>query len=189
MIKLVKILGIVGAALPYLFIITSIVLSPWFDLYENALSDLGSISRNGYIAYIFNLGLIISGSLVSLFALILSNLKRSWKFLIWTTLLLINAINLALIGVFNEDAGGIHGIISIVFFVTTIAIMFVYSYLSWPLNCPRIGALALLFGLASVFIWFVKWPWGNVAIQECATAIMASFWLILVSLKNVQTAP
>jgi hypothetical membrane protein len=185
MIKLAKICGISGAIVPYMFIVTSIALSPWFDIYDNALSDLGSISRNGYVAYVFNSGLVISGVLVSLFALILSNLKRSWKFLAWTSLLLINSVSLSLIGIFNEDAGRIHGITSVMFFVTTIILMLVYSYLSWPLNSPQIGALALFFGLFCIFMWFVEWPWSNVAIQESATAIMASIWLILVSLKNV----
>ncbi|MGQ9781067.1 MAG: DUF998 domain-containing protein [Nitrososphaeria archaeon] len=185
MIKLAKALGILGVTLPYLFIATSITLSPWFDFYENALSDLGSISRNGLIAFIFNFGLVISGSLVSLFTLVLSSQKRSWKFLLWTPLLLIDAVDLSLIGIFNVDAGRIHSILSIVFFVTAIVTMFVYSYLSWPLQSPYVGALALLFGLTSVLLWSVRWPWSNVAIQESATAIMTSIWLVLVTIKNV----
>ena len=185
MIKLVKTIGIISATIPYLFILTSIILSPWFSIYDNALSDLGNIAHNGYVAYIFNLGLMVAGLFVTLFALLLSYVKRSWKFLIWTPLLFITSIDLFLIGVFSEDWGVAHWTVSVIFFLTMIVTMFVYSYLSWPLGSPQIGALALIFGFASAVVWFGKWPWNGVAIQESVTVIMASVWLILVSLRNI----
>lgn len=116
MIKLIKTIGIIGATFPYLFIVASIVLSPWFSIYDNALSDLGSISRNGYAAYIFDLGVMMAGLLSISFNLLLSYVKRSWKFLLWTPLFTVSSISLFLIGVFNEDAGGIHGTVSVIFF-------------------------------------------------------------------------
>jgi hypothetical membrane protein len=185
MIRSIKCLGLVGATLPYLFIITSILLSPWFNFYDNALSDLGNIARNGCIAYVFNLGLMVTGVVVATFAILLSIQKRSWKFLAWTPLLIISAVDLFLIGFFSEDAGRIHWVVSVVFFVTVTVLMFVYSYISWPLGSPKIGAIALIFGLASAFVWLVEWPWANVAIQESVTALIMSIWLILVSSKNV----
>jgi hypothetical membrane protein len=185
MIKLVRTLGIAGVIIPYLFIFASIILSPWFNFYNNALSDLGNVAHNGYVAYIFNWGLMITGLLVTSFALLLSYVKYSWKFLIWTPLLLITSTDLILIGVFSEDAGKIHGIVSIVFFLMMIVTMFVYSYVSWPLGSPQIGALALIFGFVSTVVWFGNWPWSGLAIQELATVIMNSAWLILISFKNV----
>jgi len=185
MIKLVRTLGIVSAIIPYLFILTSIVLSPWFNFYDNALSDLGNIARNSYVAYIFNWGLVITGLFAASFALFLSYVKYSWKFLIWTPLLLVASADLFLIGVFSEDVGRMHGIVSIIFFLMTIVTMFVYSFLSWPLGSPKVGALALIFGFVSTVVWFGDWPWSGLAIQELATVMMASVWLILVSFKNV----
>jgi hypothetical membrane protein len=185
MIKLIKVIGIVGATFPYLFIVTSIVLSPWFSIYNNALSDLGSILRNGYAAYIFNLGVMMAGLFSISFNLLLSYVKRSWKFLLWTPLFTVSSISLFLIGVFNEDAGGIHGTVSVIFFLAAVVTMLVYSFLSWPLGTPKIGALSLVFGITCAIIWFEQWPWHGIAIQETATIIMASIWLILVSLKNV----
>ncbi|MEM3403380.1 MAG: DUF998 domain-containing protein [Nitrososphaeria archaeon] len=184
MIKL-KVLGIIGATLPYLFIVASIALSPWFDFYDNALSDLGNIARNGYTAYLFNLGLMITGVIVAFFAILLSVQKHSWKFLTWTPLLMISAFDLFLIGVFSEDAGKIHWIVSVIFFVTITVLMFIYSYISWPLGSPEVGAISLIFGLTSAFIWFIEWPWANVAIQESVTGLTSSIWLILVSYRNV----
>ena len=185
MIKLIKAIGIIGATFPYLLILASIVLSPWFSIYDNALSDLGSISHNGYAAYIFNLGVIMAGLFSILFNLLLSYVKRSWIFLLWTQLFIVSSISLFLIGVFNEDAGGIHGTVSVIFFLTAVVTMLVYSFLSWPLGTPKVGALSMVFGITCAIIWFEKWPWHGLAIQETATIIMASIWLILVSLKNV----
>lgn len=72
-----RILGILSAVMAYPFIMVSIFLSPWFNFYDNALSDLGNIARNRSVAYVYNSGLIITGSLVSLFALLISIRYRS----------------------------------------------------------------------------------------------------------------
>ncbi|MEM1547135.1 MAG: DUF998 domain-containing protein, partial [Candidatus Methanomethylicia archaeon] len=72
------VLGVLGAVIAYPFIGISIMLSPWFNPYENALSDLGNIALNGLTAYIFNLGLILSGFLIALFALFVSLKYYSW---------------------------------------------------------------------------------------------------------------
>ena len=181
--NLIKVLGILGGVVPWSSILTSIALSPWFNVYDNALSDLGNIGRNSPAAYIFNAGLIVSGVLIMFFALLLSISRRSWEFLIWTIPVFLGAADLALIGVFSEDAGRIHGIVSVIFFALIAITSVIYSYASWPLGSPRIGAVALSFGIASAFVWFVPWPWRGVAIQEAATSLMATAWLVLVSLS------
>ncbi|MDQ1281389.1 MAG: hypothetical protein QG670_2654 [Thermoproteota archaeon] len=60
-----KLLGILGATMAYLFIIISILASPWFDFYNNALSDLGNAVSHAPTSWIFNLGLFLSGLLVT----------------------------------------------------------------------------------------------------------------------------
>jgi len=181
--KLIKALGILGGVVPWSSILTSIALSPWFNIYDNALSDLGNIGRNSPVAYIFNAGLIVSGVLIMFFAFLLSIGRHSWEFLMWTVPLFLGAADLALIGIFSEDAGRIHGIVSVIFFALIAVTSIIYSYASWPLGSPRIGAVALSFGIASAFVWFVPWPWRGVAIQEAATSLMATAWLVLVSLS------
>jgi hypothetical membrane protein len=56
-----------------------------------------------------------------------------------------------------------------------------YGYVSWLLGSPRIGAVALTFGILSSFIWFIRWPWTGVAIQETVTSRMTAIWLLLVA--------
>ena len=185
----IKVSGILGVIVPWSSVLTSVALSPWFNIYDNALSDLGNIGRNSPVAYVFNAGLIVSGASIALFAFLLSVKRRSWEFLVWTIPLFFGAANLALIGVFSEDAGIIHGVVSVIFFALIAITAFIYSYASWPLGSPRIGAVALFFGIASAFVWFIPWPWHGVAIQETATALMATVWLILVSIRLPDSPP
>lgn len=177
-------LGVLGgfAALSaYPFVLVSIVLSPWFNIFDNALSDLGNLATNGRAGYVYDAGLILSGCLILVFAALYSKESRDRRTLIWTGPLAVAALDLALVGVFSESTGHIHGVVSEIFFLMIVVTMLSYSYVSWPLGSPRIGAVALVFGILSALIWFVTWPWPGVAIQESATSAMTAFWLVLVS--------
>lgn len=126
-----KILGALGATTAYPFIAVSIVLSPWFNFYDNALSDLGNLARNGWVVWVHNFGLVLSGLLVACFALLTSRKHHLWKYLFWSIPLVLVGADLALIGVFPEDARRIHGLVSEVFFVSIIIVMLIYGFCSW----------------------------------------------------------
>jgi hypothetical membrane protein len=177
-------LGIVAALAAYPFILTSIALSPWFNIYNNALSDLGNTVTNGRVGYVYDAGLIVAGALVLIFAALLSKGSRDRRTLAWTVPLMVAAFDLAMVGVFSENTGHIHGIVSEIFFLMIVVAMLCYSYVSWPLGSPRIGAFALAFGVLSAFIWFNGWPWSGIAIQESLTSGMTAVWLLLVASKN-----
>jgi len=180
-----KILGILSAIVAYPFIVLSIAISPWFNLFDNALSDLGNVAQQGGTAWIYNVGLMLTGLFATLFAIIASVQHPLLRYRVWTMPLTATGIDLALIGFFPENAGRIHGLVSVIFFALIAITMLIYSYSSWPLGSPRIGALALAFGIACPIVWFVEWPWHGVAIQETITATMMAIWLILVSLNNI----
>lgn len=179
-----RILGVFSAVTAYPFIAVSIALSPWFNFYNNALSDLGNIAWNAPVAYVFNFGLILSGSLTVSFALLTSLKHRSWKYLPWSILLTVAGVNLVLIGVFPEDAGIIHRRVSTVFFLSLIVVMLIYSVCSWALKMLVTGMAALIFSIASAAVWTVKWGWDGVAIQETITSLMTTIWLIMVSMQK-----
>jgi hypothetical membrane protein len=181
--KVHRILGILSALAAYPFIAISIMLSPWFNPYKNALSDLGNITQNGWVAFIYNFGLVLSGFLAAFFALLISMRHRSWKYLCWSILLLVAGFDLALIGFFPEDAGRIHGLVSEIFFVSVILVMLAYGFCSKSLGSPLTGAIAFLLGISSMVVWITKWPWRGVAIQETVSSLAASAWLIMVSLR------
>lgn len=180
-----KILGALGATTAYPFIAVSIVLSPWFNFYDNALSDLGNLARNGWVAWVYNFGLVLSGFLVACFALLTSRKHRLWKYLFWSIPLVLVGADLALIGVFPEDAGRIHGLVSEVFFVSIIIVMLIYGFCSWSLGSHLVGVVALTFSIASVAIWANSWPWRGVAIQETITSLMAAIWLLVISVREI----
>ena len=66
--KVYAVFGIVGLLLVYLAIGVSILLSPWFSWYRNALSDLGHVMKSE-VASIFNLGLLLGGFLMIIYEL------------------------------------------------------------------------------------------------------------------------
>ncbi len=177
-------LGVLAATSSYPFVLVSIILSPWFNLFDDALSDLGNVSANAPIAYVFNAGTMLSGLFVAAFAILISSGHRGWKFLIWTLPLISTGISLALVGIFPINTGIIHGLVSVAFFVMMIITMLIYSFSSWLLGSPRIGAVALALGISSVLIWSATWPWDGVAIQEALTTALASLWLIMISRQN-----
>lgn len=183
--RLYKVLGVLGATIAYPFMALSIAYSPWFSFFDNALSDLGNTVTNGSAAWIYNVGLIVSGLLVASFAVVTSLRHLSWKYLSWTPLLAAAGIDLSLVGFFPVNAGRIHGVVSTMLFALMLVVMLVYSYCSWPLDSPRTGAIALGFSIASAVIWYVSWPWRGVAIQETCASVMTTVWLIVVSLRGI----
>lgn len=179
------IVGALSAFLAYPFIAVSIALAPWFDFYNNALSDLGNTALHSSTAWIFNSGLILSGGLVACFAALVSVRHRSLAYLSWTVPTVAAGIDLALVGVFPENTGWMHLAVSVILFSLMAIIMLIYSYCSWPIGSPKIGAVSLAFGIAIPIIWFIGWPWHGVAIQEILSCLMTSAWLLLVSRRNI----
>ncbi len=105
-------LGLGGLVIPLACIALSIALSPWFNFWFNALSDLGRVSTS-LVAPIFNFGLVIGGYLISLL---------SFKYLIKYSMIKSLVLNLAaialiLVGTFNEDYGSLHFNVSVAFFL------------------------------------------------------------------------
>lgn len=183
--RLYKVLGILGATVAYLFIAISIFASPWFSFYDNALSDLGNTVLHASTTWVFNLGLILSGLFEASFAVLLSLRNSSWKYLAWSFPLVLAGVDFELIGVFSENVGRTHFVVSVIFFSSMILTMLIYGFASRPLGSPSIGVVALVFSVASAVVWFVSWPWRGVVIQETITSVMASLWL-LVCINNVE---
>jgi len=184
LMKRYQILGVLGAVVAYPFIAVSILLTPWFNFYDNALSDLGNMARNTPVAYLFNTGLFISGILVASFAYLVSLKNRSWKYLSWSIILILTGLDLALIGLFPEDAGRIHGVVSVIFFLMMIVVMFVYGLCSLIFKKYVTGVFALVSSIAEAMVWMIQWSWKGVAIQETLTSLISTAWLIAVSLGH-----
>jgi len=96
---------------PLILIIVSAVLSGWFSVMSNALSDLGHAKRS-IVAPLFNAGLVLGGLLAYTIAITSRGVKIHYNIT-----LLYSAVMLIFIGVFDEVYGGLHFIVSIAFFL------------------------------------------------------------------------
>lgn len=143
--------GLIAAAAFLVLYTVAMSIDGDYTFYENYLSDLGV----GEGAWAFNSAVIVAGALMALFALaglgpaVQSGVaRRARAALAWAgpVLLAIGGVFLVLIGVFTEDAGDLHGTVSVGFFLS--------SYLGLVALVPamrRSGALGIS-GLFSTIV-------------------------------------
>ncbi|MEM1651249.1 MAG: DUF998 domain-containing protein [Sulfolobales archaeon] len=116
------ILAVSGYAIPLAFIAVAAASAGWFDVVRNALSDLGHATRSS-VAPLFNLGLYLGAFILAIFASRYS-LKYSRAI---TYLLLLTALTLGLVAVFDEVYGVLHFWVSVAFFLSISALLVAYS--------------------------------------------------------------
>ena len=119
-----RIAASLGVATPIICILTSIALSPWFSIYNNALSDLGHVIRSN-VAPIFNYGLSTGGFLIGLSSVLARGLGRFMKASILAT-----GYSLMLVGVFDESYNRFHDLhfkVSVLFFTMLIVMLLAYA--------------------------------------------------------------
>ena len=148
------------------------------------------------MAFEFDAGLGLAGLLMFAFAAALSHQVRDARVLFWTIPLASTAVALAMVGMFPESRPGpMHRIASGLLFLLIAVTLLAYGFSSRSISSRRARFMAMLFGLATTFIWVTTWPWsgvvnqwsvwpwGGVAIQESLTATMLTTWLVVVSVK------
>ena len=119
--------GILAPIVFLIFYLVAISQSPWYVFGEHYLSDLGV----GEGAWAFNSGDIIAGLLAVPFALsIWYTLRPGWTPLLGSVMCAIGGVALVGVGIFTEDHGRTHYIVSVLFFL--MAGLF-QILLSWPL--------------------------------------------------------
>ena len=167
-------LGLLGPLVAIFFVVISIIYSPWFSFFENALSDLGH-SGNSNVASLFNFGLLLSGLLIILYCVeILQNqAKYSSYFLV------ISGFFLQLIATFDEIYRSLHFQVSVLFFVTL-----GFSSMFYAIEKKSVIALiSLIVGLVSWIVYGAGIFSMGIAIPEAISSIAAFVWIILSSLK------
>ncbi len=185
--------GLLAAAAFLALYVVAMASDPDYAFYRNYLSDLGV----GPGAWAFNCAVMVAGALMVVFALaglgpaIHAGLAR-WEnralraAFAWAgpVLLAIGGVFLVLVGVFTEDAGDIHGAVSVGFFITTyLALVTLVPVLR---RSRALGVAGLFATIIAVAIGTVLLPMGfnpqteTVAVmQEVAWGITASGILLL----------
>jgi len=184
-----KRLGILsGLVAPIIFtIFYGIAMSqdPNYTFLENYLSDLGV----GPGAWAFNSGLMITGILLVSFAIfgLRQTLPRHWTITIAVAVASVSGLFLVSIGVFTEDAGDIHGLVSYGFFISAlVAVGFLSEglYRTKALGWLGLGVSLIVFlaGLNLVLM-------GGTPAVETAAVIMILVWGVLTSVLLLMKIP
>lgn len=140
-------LAISSFTIPLMFIGLSIGFSEWFNLYENALSDLGH-AINSRVASLFNIGLSLGGLLMILFAT--KYIGRYNKILEYVVI--ITGYALILVAVFDEVYGKLHFIVSVLFFTLLLLLILIHALM---LKNFKMVMLASLLIVLNVLVWLM----------------------------------
>jgi len=161
--------GLAGLAIPLISIVVSIAYSPWFNIFNNALSDLGDPCRSATVL-IFNAGLAIGGLVIVVFALV-DVLKYN---VVLAIILEILGSFLTLIGIINESYGYMHFVVSAIFFISA-AVLLAYLALMLKSTLPLISFTIVVIVWTVYFIFRI--PKGA-AIPETISIVFASPWYL-----------
>ena len=161
-----RIIVVSSFSVPLILIFISALLSPWFDPFSNALSDLGHATKSE-VAPLFNFGLACGGFLATI---------ASIKYLIRRNEILglnvaCSGFLLTLIGVFDEVYGFLHFFVSVAFFLSLLAFLVAY----W-IYYKRSKLLLLSVSLA-LFTWYLHF--GPKMIKGAAIPELVSIFLFL----------
>ncbi|MBN2230252.1 MAG: DUF998 domain-containing protein [Candidatus Thorarchaeota archaeon] len=174
----------------------AILLSPGFDWFVNALSDLGHYTRTDLGPYkligaiIFNGGLITTGLLMLYYTIWFFRETKDAPTRIGVLPLLVSLMFLIAIGIFSENFGELHYWVSVGFFLTFPFSMWIvgivwlrFKHLRW------FSIISILLPFLSVVMWADYLNGTSIwqqAIPEIITAFSAIVWLWVINLLHYQ---
>jgi hypothetical membrane protein len=178
--------GIAAPILGFICILSAVVSYPQFSWTNNALSDLGVVS--GITSPLFNFGLIASGFLAFLFAVLGLYNYFGGTLVGKVGVESFEAATLALIGIgiFNENFQGTHYILSVAFFVLLPLSLFILTCAFWICHRRGMAAFTVLIGVAAALPWLLQFAFNyvpNVAVPEFLSGLDVSIWVIVLCKK------
>ncbi len=186
--------GIIGPLIAISGIAIAIFVSPWFNWFANALSDLGhpwmlggSNGTPGYnpAAPIFNSALSLAGLVTLVLTIWLIRyeyFERSTFGVIAAVLLMVSQFFLIGIGIFHEGYGELHFIVSLGLFVHLIIAGMLFGIrLILDKETRIFGISAFILAFISMLVWVLYYldltVFTGVAIPEIVSAIAAMIWV------------
>jgi hypothetical membrane protein len=169
----------------FTFILVAIASYPQFNWANNALSDLGV--QAGVTAPLFTVGLVVSGFLALVFAVLglwlyLGNLAGK----IGTALFAVATVALIAIGIFNEHFSPTHYIVSVAFFSFAPLALFAITASFWLGKQPKMAWFTLGIGVAAALPWILEFTIQyvpNVAVPEFISGLLVSAWALVLGFK------
>jgi hypothetical membrane protein len=166
--------GLIGPLTAIFFMFVSIILSPWFSWWNNALSDLGH-SLDSEVAPLFNFGLLTSGFCVIVYSItVFRSYAKHTSFL-----LTIAGLSLQLIATFDEVYDSLHFLVSVLFFLSL-----GFASTAYIIEKKSVVALAaLIIGSASWVLYGSGIYSSGIAVPETISAIAVSVWVMLSAIR------
>ena len=166
--------GLVAPLIAIFFIVVSILLSPWFSWWSNALSDLGH-SVNSDVAPLFNFGLLLSGFLTILYSI--TSFRNHAKYTSYV--LVIVGLSLQLVATFDEVYGSLHFQVSVLFFMAL-----GFASISYIIEKRSVLAFAaLIIGSVSWILYGLEIYSAGIAVPETISSIATVTWVMLSALR------
>jgi hypothetical membrane protein len=176
--------GVIGPLVALSSIALAVERSAWFIWTGNALSDLGA---RGNSTTIFNMGLIVGGILIAVFALGLwQSLKGRALGNAGALAFLLTAAALCSVGIFPETAGDIHSYVSVAFFVMLVVSLWLVGAALVQLSEMGLGLVMIIAGVVAAAVWALPWP--AEAIPELIAALAASACSITLGVRLFKLA-
>ena len=164
----------VGPLVAYFFIGVSIMLSPWFSWWSNALSDLGH-SVESDVASLYNFGLLLAGFFMMIYSITIFRDHTKYT----SNCLLVSALMLQLVATFDEVYGSLHFVVSVLFFV-----LLGFASLVYAVERKSILALAaFVIGLGSWILYSAGMYSAGVAVPETISSVVTVSWVMLSALR------
>jgi hypothetical membrane protein len=172
--------GLLAPLTAIIFIIASIVLSPWFSWWNNALSDLGrsattEVAPKSDVAPLFNFGLLLSGFLTILYSI--TSFRNHAKYTSYV--LVIVGLTLQLVATFDEVYGSLHFQVSVLFFVAL-----GFASISYLVEKRSVLAFAsLIIGSVSWILYGMEIYRAGIAVPETISSMATVTWVMLSALR------
>lgn len=166
--------GVVGPLVACAFVGASIMFSPWFSWWNNALSDLGHSVKSD-TAPLFNFGLMLTGFSIIIYSV--ATFRNHAKYTSYS--LLVSALMFQLVAAFDEVYGVLHFLVSIFFFVSLGFASIIYAV-------EKKSILALAAFMVGLGSWILYWAGiysAGVAVPETISSVATISWIILSAFK------
>ena len=172
--------GLVAPLTAIIFIVVSIVMSPWFSWWSNALSDLGrsaatDVAPKSEVAPLFNFGLLLSGFLTILYSI--TSFRNHAKYTSY--FLVLTGLSLQLVATFDEVYGSLHFQVSVLFFMAL-----GFASISYIVERRSVLAFAaLIIGSVSWILYGLEIYSAGIAVPETISSIATVTWVMLSALR------
>lgn len=167
-----KIAGILAPIVSFLFIGIAIATHPWFSFTENALSDLGALHTENN--WIFNLALILGGSLAMVFSLYLQKKGSNAIENAGYAAFMVASIFMTCIGVFPEGTP-VHFTVSLLFYMFG-AVAISISGIGFLISKRTYEGAASIILVSFGLLVALSVKWKGIAIPETIGALAIALW-------------